>query len=160
MCEGGAGGQDTLFHPRLYMPFRRKGGGFPNSTPTRWVWVKEDHWTRVGRRGRSFLLIWGTYAWYVPSLRYTRGLGWRMHCGVKVTESSTNKQHHIYRERSLRLHVAGLVEGSRRCWKEGSAPVPQSLCNELSAPVRETPKSRFFSPNNVQSVCRRTCRHV
>ena len=33
--------------------------------------------------------------WYVPSLRYTRGLGWRMHCGVEVTESSTNKQHHV-----------------------------------------------------------------
>jgi hypothetical protein len=33
--------------------------------------------------------------WYVPSLRYTRGLGWRMHCGAEVTESSTNKQHHI-----------------------------------------------------------------
>jgi hypothetical protein len=32
--------------------------------------------------------------WYVPSLRHTRGLGWRMHCGVEVTESSTNKQHH------------------------------------------------------------------
>jgi hypothetical protein len=32
--------------------------------------------------------------WYVPSLRYTRGLGWRIHCGVEVTESSTNKQHH------------------------------------------------------------------
>ena len=32
--------------------------------------------------------------WYVPSLRYTRGLGWRMHCGAEVTESSTNKQHH------------------------------------------------------------------
>ena len=35
--------------------------------------------------------------WYVPSLRYTRGLGWRIHCGVEVTESSydssTNKQH-------------------------------------------------------------------
>jgi hypothetical protein len=31
--------------------------------------------------------------WYVPSLRYTRGLGWRMHCGAEVTESSTNKQH-------------------------------------------------------------------
>jgi hypothetical protein len=30
----------------------------------------------------------------LPSLRYTRGLGWRMHCGVEVTESSTNKQHH------------------------------------------------------------------
>ena len=35
--------------------------------------------------------------WYVPSLRYTRGLGWRMHCGAEVTESSTNKQHHLSR---------------------------------------------------------------
>jgi hypothetical protein len=34
--------------------------------------------------------------WYVPSLRYTRGLGWRVHCGVEVTESSTNKQHHLF----------------------------------------------------------------
>jgi hypothetical protein len=33
--------------------------------------------------------------WYVPSFRYTRGLGWRIHCGVEVTESSTNKQHII-----------------------------------------------------------------
>ena len=33
--------------------------------------------------------------WYVPSLRYTRGLGWRMHCGAEVTESSTNRQHHF-----------------------------------------------------------------
>jgi len=24
--------------------------------------------------------------WYVPSLRYTRGLGWRMHCGAEVTK--------------------------------------------------------------------------
>jgi hypothetical protein len=32
---------------------------------------------------------------YVPSLRYTRGLGWRMHSGAEVTESSTNKQHHL-----------------------------------------------------------------
>jgi hypothetical protein len=30
--------------------------------------------------------------WY---LRYTCGLGWRMHCGAEVTESSTNKQHHL-----------------------------------------------------------------
>jgi hypothetical protein len=30
---------------------------------------------------------------YVPSLSYTRGLGWRIHCDVEVTESSTNKQH-------------------------------------------------------------------
>jgi hypothetical protein len=33
--------------------------------------------------------------WYVPSLRYTRGLGWRIHCGVEVTESRINKQHII-----------------------------------------------------------------
>jgi hypothetical protein len=33
--------------------------------------------------------------WYVPSLRYTRCLGWRMLCGAKVTESSTNTQHHF-----------------------------------------------------------------
>jgi len=33
--------------------------------------------------------------WYVPFLRYTRGLGWRIHCGVEVTESSTNTQHTI-----------------------------------------------------------------
>ena len=32
---------------------------------------------------------------YVPSLRFTRGLGWHMHCGAEVTESSTNKQHHL-----------------------------------------------------------------
>jgi hypothetical protein len=39
--------------------------------------------------------------WYVPSLRYTRGLGWRMHCGAEVTESSTNKQHLSSSTRSL-----------------------------------------------------------
>ena len=33
--------------------------------------------------------------WYVPSIRYSRGLGWCNHCGVEVTESSTNKQHHL-----------------------------------------------------------------
>ena len=32
--------------------------------------------------------------WYVPSLGYTRGLGWRMHGGAEIIESSTNKQHH------------------------------------------------------------------
>jgi hypothetical protein len=33
--------------------------------------------------------------WYVPSSRYTRGLGWQLHCCVEVTKSSTNKQHHL-----------------------------------------------------------------
>jgi hypothetical protein len=28
--------------------------------------------------------------WYIPFLRYTRGLGWRIHCGVEITESSTS----------------------------------------------------------------------
>jgi hypothetical protein len=41
--------------------------------------------------------------WYVSSLRYTRGLGWRMHCGAEVTESSTNKQHHLSRVESERI---------------------------------------------------------
>ena len=41
--------------------------------------------------------------WYVPSLRYTLGLGWRMHCDVEVTESSTNKQHHIYMSSTIPL---------------------------------------------------------
>ncbi len=30
-----------------------------------------------------------------PETQDTRGLGWRMYCGVEVTESSTNKQHHL-----------------------------------------------------------------
>ena len=50
--------------------------------------------------------------WYVPSLRYTRGLGWRMHCGVEVTESSTNKQHHL-RRTTRRRKSEGLV-GQRK----------------------------------------------
>jgi len=37
----------------------------------------------------------GVLLMYEPSLRYTRGLGWRIHCGVEVTESGTNKQHII-----------------------------------------------------------------
>jgi hypothetical protein len=37
----------------------------------------------------------GVLLMYEPSLMYTRGLGWRIHCGVEVTESSTNKQHMI-----------------------------------------------------------------
>jgi hypothetical protein len=52
---------------------------------------------RLGPSYFSISLVLGplnSLVWYVPSLRYTRGLGWRMHCGVEVTESSTNKQHH------------------------------------------------------------------
>jgi hypothetical protein len=52
---------------------------------------------RLGPSYFSISLVLGplnSLVWYVPSLRYTRGLGWRMHCGVEVTKSSTNKQHH------------------------------------------------------------------
>jgi hypothetical protein len=54
-----------------------------------------------GRLGPSHFFIplvlgpLNSLVWYVPSLRYTRGLDWRMHCGAEVTESSTNKQHHL-----------------------------------------------------------------
>jgi hypothetical protein len=47
--------------------------------------------------------------WYVPSLRYTRGLGWRIHCGAEVTESSTNKQH-----QSIRPHLMCKVDERQR----------------------------------------------
>jgi hypothetical protein len=56
---------------------------------------------KVLRLGPSYFFIplvlgpLNSLVWYVPSLRYTRGLGWRMHCGAEVTESSTNKQHHL-----------------------------------------------------------------
>jgi hypothetical protein len=60
--------------------------------------------------------------WYVPSLRYTRGLGWRMHCGAEVTESSTNKQHHLYL--SLKMH------GRCGAWKPAFHFFP--LCVQIS----------------------------
>ena len=60
----------------------------------------------------------------------TRGLGWRIHCGVKVTESSTNKRHisfmrsvrtshlllssEISRPSSARVSARSLM-GSPRC---------------------------------------------
>ena len=45
--------------------------------------------------------------WYVPSLRHTHCLGWRMHYGVEVTESSTNKQHHISRQFTMHISTNG-----------------------------------------------------
>jgi hypothetical protein len=52
--------------------------------------------------------------WLVPSLRYTRGLGWRMHCGVEVTESSTNKQHHHHEDNVEWILVPELKRSSAR----------------------------------------------
>jgi len=57
--------------------------------------------------------------WYVPSLRYTRGLGWRMHCGVEVTESSANKQHHpVWYEMAPKLQRFILLYETQRSWYE------------------------------------------
>jgi hypothetical protein len=59
------------------------------------------------RLGPSYIFIslvlgpLNSLVWYVPSLRYTRDLGWRIHCGVEVTESSTNKQHHLCQKKVL-----------------------------------------------------------
>jgi hypothetical protein len=56
-------------------------------------------WISCGLLGPFYFFIplvlgpLNSLVWYVPSLRYTHGLGWRMHCGVEVTESSTNKKH-------------------------------------------------------------------
>jgi hypothetical protein len=49
--------------------------------------------------------------WYVPSLRYARGVGCRIHCGVEVTESSTNKQlhHHQSRTKCTRCHRCCII---------------------------------------------------
>jgi hypothetical protein len=57
--------------------------------------------------------------WYVPSLRYTRGLGWRMHCCVEVTESSTNKQHRLSMENAVAYASCGawgLTRPGRGMW--------------------------------------------
>ena len=43
---------------------------------------------RLGPSYFFILLVLGplnSLVWYVPSVRYTRGLGWRMHCGIEVT---------------------------------------------------------------------------
>ena len=56
----------------------------------------------------------GVLLMYEPSLRYTRGLGWRIHCGVEVTESSTNKQHMI-KYVLRRLHLFHL-HCYNMCW--------------------------------------------
>jgi hypothetical protein len=52
--------------------------------------------------------------WYVPSLRYTCGLGWRIHCGVEVTKSSTNRQHNMYVCMNLYIYVKGSYSASSR----------------------------------------------
>ena len=59
--------------------------------------------------------------WYVPSLRYARGLGWRIHCGVEVTESSTNKQHIIITVLETLRNFFGPGTSIRAVWRHERA---------------------------------------
>jgi hypothetical protein len=75
--------------------------------------------------------------WYVPSLRYTRGLGWRMHCSAEVTESSTNKQNHLSLNTvtdcigPVLVLSLGLAEVARSC--RGSRRIPRSVEHQRHA---------------------------
>ncbi len=105
-----------------------------------------------------------TLVWYVPSLRYTRGLGWRMHCGVEVTESSTNKQHHLYLPRmSSRANSAtqrGQVEKRPRV--EGDCRVYTQHGTSRSALPGQDSVGRKCSSSKgtvVKHFCERKCFH-
>ena len=45
----------------------------------------------------------GSETWNLKQAFEPRGFGWRIHCGVEVTVSSTNKQHTLSVRRSLRV---------------------------------------------------------
>jgi hypothetical protein len=84
--------------------------------------------------------------WYVPYIRYTRGLGWRIHCGVEVTESSTNKQQQKSSESAplnddtqLKPHLHG--QGGSQY-----AHVLQDYIHEIYIPLNLT---------TFQKICRR-----
>jgi hypothetical protein len=68
--------------------------------------------------------------WYVPSVRYTRGLGWRIHCGVEVPESSTNKQYHH--------HLSSQQQSESKCRPERGG-------SGGGAAQKEQPPGRAFS---------------
>jgi hypothetical protein len=96
------------------------------------------------RLGPSYLftpLVLGplnSLVWCVPSLRYTRSLGWLMHCGAEVTESSTNKQHHL----------------SCCCDTRGETARP----SHSSSSPRSHSSSRVSSPRRTLSPPRRASR--
>ncbi len=103
-----------------------RGGG-------RGGWCEE--WSRIGYDHPTFFipLVLGppnSLLWYVPSLRYTHGLGWRMHCGAEVTESSTNKQHHLS---LVILHRHST--GKHPAWKPPTLP-PQGIHEGMDAGMR------------------------
>ncbi len=104
VCRGryGLGGGGSSLHSGIEFGRSRTGEGCSGGE-------EEGGGVRMGqeRLGPSYFFIplvlgpLNSLVRYVPSLRYTRGLGWRMHCGVEVTESSTTKQHHLISFTSL-----------------------------------------------------------
>ena len=96
--------------------------------------------------------------WYVSSLRYTRGLGWRMHCGAEVTESSTNRQHHFISP-SSKPELGPVVckqfcislDASRRLNKNITGASPPRLTLDRRNCISFTMK---LYPNRVSVPCR------
>jgi hypothetical protein len=96
VCRGryGWGGCGSSLHSGIEFGRSRTDEGSPGGRKTGVVW--EVGQERLGPSYFFMSLVLGplnSLVLYVPSSRYTRGLGWRIHCGVEVTESSTNKQH-------------------------------------------------------------------
>jgi hypothetical protein len=82
--------------------------------------------------------------WYVPSLRYTRGLGCCMHCNTEVTESSTNKQHHFSRA-AVGFAINSTTSSSRAPIPKTSLPTPKCQC--------QLPR-QYASPTSPSLICR------
>ena len=69
----------------------------PHGGMLSWPLGKGQGWETMVVEDSGGLVIWDTRE-KKKDLCYgihSRGLGWRMHLGVEVTESSTNKQHHL-----------------------------------------------------------------
>jgi hypothetical protein len=103
----------SLSHPTGEKRYQRLQPTHPPTHPKDFVFInlvrstdsvnpRAVHSSGVGqeRLGPSYFFIslvlgpLNSLVWYVPSLRHTCGLSWRIHCGVEVPESSTNKQQH------------------------------------------------------------------
>ena len=97
---------------RLHMRRMKRGLSLHLSCPLVWVllsWGRET--CTVGRRGLAprcssnplVLSFFNSCHTITAQSLYisSHGFGWRIHCGVEVTESSTNKQHSLYNEGCL-----------------------------------------------------------
>jgi hypothetical protein len=57
------------------------------------------------RLGPSYLFISLVLGPLNSLKKIPRGVGWRIHCGIEVTELSTNKQHTLSEEEGSSLNV-------------------------------------------------------